>query len=147
MCPYCRHQRTQATSPWIPTKALEMEARVILQRMKRGHKPSNRHCSTALSSPEGLRPLGSWHGGGTRDGGRWTSVLGAIAKSPLGRVKGLTLRAQVQPIHFILGGRESRKHPPRKTELHRTHLISPVGMDIKSTSPLLRAGRLDSREG
>lgn len=128
-------------------QSLEMEARVILQRMKQGHEPSNRHHSTTLSSPEGLRPLGSWHGGGTGDGGRWTAVLGAIASSPLGRGKGLTVRAQVEPIHFILGGRESGKHSPRKTELQRTHLISPMGMDIKSMAPLLRAGRLDSREG
>lgn len=71
-------------------------------------------------------------------------VLGAIARSPPGRVKALTLRALVQPIHFILGGRESGKHPPRETELQRTHLISPVGIDIKSPAPLLRVGRLDS---
>lgn len=68
------------TSPWFPSNALEVEARMILPGMNVGTGMRERwHPSNTFCSPDSLRQLGSWYGrGGGSDGGRWMAVFGAI---------------------------------------------------------------------
>lgn len=112
-----------------------MEARMILQRMKPGHQHPEHPYSTSFCSPENLRLSGSWCRGGTGGGGVLLSLEPFHGLHE--QVKGLMLRAQVQPIPFTLGGRESgNTHPERQSGREHT-LLSPVEIE---TARLLCSG-------